>query len=342
MFTPGVAVGISAQVMPRSSRRAEQVLGIVESECEPEQRRHGPQRDVALVPGEAHAEHFLALPEALADHAEVGDRGGVRAGLGVGEREAGDLEAFGEAGQVVVLLLFGAEVQQQLGRPERIRHHHRHGERVASRGELGHHLGVRERREAEAAVLLRDDHAEEALVLEELPELRRQVVALVRDFPVVGHGAGLLDRAVDECLLLRREARRGRGEQPLPVRAPREQIRVPPDGAGVDGLALGLRHVRQDAPVDREHGVADQAPAQRRQVEHGGHRGEHGEERRVRARGEPERGDPGRAHHAHGGRPDEDRRAKEREQQEDDKRAQRKDEHGELPSVGRLRRLSSR
>ena len=40
---------------------AQQMIGIVQTECEAQQRRHGRQRDVALVPGELHAERALAF-----------------------------------------------------------------------------------------------------------------------------------------------------------------------------------------------------------------------------------------------------------------------------------------
>ena len=105
----------------------------------------------------------------------VGNRRRVRARVRVGEREAGDLEALREPRQVVALLLLGAVVEQQLRRPERVRHHHRHRRGAAPGRELRDHLRVRVRREAFAAVRLRDDHPEEALVLDVLPDVRRQV-----------------------------------------------------------------------------------------------------------------------------------------------------------------------
>ena len=242
---------------------AEQALGIVQPEGQAEQRRYRPERDVALVPRDAHAEHFLALVHAAAHDGEIRDRRGVRARLGAGKREARDFQPFGQARQVVILLLFGAVLQQQLGRPERVRHHHAHRGGIRARGELHHHRGVRQRRELQAAVLLRDDHAEKALVLHELPHVRREVLALMRDLPVVAHCAQLFARAVDEGLLFRGELRRGHGEQLVPVRTAGKQVAVPPHGAGVDRLALGLRHVRQDAAIKREQRIADYGPPQR-------------------------------------------------------------------------------
>ncbi len=83
---------------------AEELVRVEELEGEAQEGRHRGEGDVALLPGEADAEDFPALVQALADDAEVRDRGRVGARLGVGEREARDLLAPGEARQVVVLL----------------------------------------------------------------------------------------------------------------------------------------------------------------------------------------------------------------------------------------------
>ena len=60
---------------------------------------------------------------------------------------------------------------------------------------------------------------EKTLVLDELPDLRRQIVQLVGDLPVVAHAAQFFDRPVDESLLLGAERRLREGEQLVPVRA---------------------------------------------------------------------------------------------------------------------------
>src|SRR5690606_8636905 len=72
---------------------AEQAVGIAQAEGEADQRRHGRERDVALAPGEPDAEHLLALPASAADDALALRRGGVAAGLGPRQGEAGDLLA---------------------------------------------------------------------------------------------------------------------------------------------------------------------------------------------------------------------------------------------------------
>src|SRR5437667_5829013 len=108
---------------------------------------------------------------------------------------------------------------------------------------------MRERAELEAAVLLRDDHAEEALALDVLPDVRRQVLQLVRDLPVVAHRAELFDRPGEERLLFGRKARRAHREELVPVGAAGEEVSVPPYGAGVDRFTLGRRHVGKDAAI---------------------------------------------------------------------------------------------
>ena len=123
---------------------------------------------------------------------------------------------------------------------------------------------MRERGKAEAAVLLGDDHAEEALVLDELPRVRRQIVQFVRDLPVVQHRAQFLDRAVDESLFLGAERRLGKREQLVPVGLAAEQIAVPPHRAGIERFLLGLRHLRQDFAEQREQRRAKHSAAQRR------------------------------------------------------------------------------
>src|SRR3546814_14026430 len=79
-------------------------------------------------------------------------------------------------------------------------------------------------REAQAAVLLRDDHAEELVLLDEVPQRRRQVGVDVGDLPVVDLPAQILDRAVEEGLLLVGELLRRLRQQLVPVRVAREQL----------------------------------------------------------------------------------------------------------------------
>ncbi len=119
-------------------------------------------------------------------------------------------------------------------------------------------------------MLLADEHAEKALVLEELPELRRQVGAVGADVPVVDHAAGFFGRAVQKRLLFRRQRQRPDGVELVPVRAPGEQFSVPADRAGIERLLLGLADPGQDrlhGPVDRrqQHRPADCGDAEQQQ-----------------------------------------------------------------------------
>jgi hypothetical protein len=105
---------------------AEQAVRIAQPEREAQQRRDGAERDVALLPGEADAEPLDAVVHVAADDADVGDRAGVGAGVGAGQREARNLEALREPRQVVLLLFVGAVVEQQFRGAERVGDHDRH------------------------------------------------------------------------------------------------------------------------------------------------------------------------------------------------------------------------
>ncbi|MNH18258.1 hypothetical protein D3C79_779560 [compost metagenome] len=95
----------------------EQVVRVAQLEGQPQHGGNRCQGDVALVPGQAHAEHLFPFPFSLADDAEVRDGARIRTRFRAGQGEAGDLLADGEAGQVMVFLLLGAIVLQQLTRP---------------------------------------------------------------------------------------------------------------------------------------------------------------------------------------------------------------------------------
>ncbi len=233
---------------------AQQLIRVVQLEGEPEQGCHRAEGDVTLFPVEPDAKHvFLAFEFAAADHAPIGNAGGIRTGFGTGERKTRHLLASRQARQKVVFLRVGAVTQQQFRRPQRIGHHHRDAGRDTARGGLHHHRRVRERGELETAVLLRNDHAEEAFVLEKLPHLGRQIAPHMRDVPVVEHATEFLDRAIDKCLLLGRQLRLGHAKQFFPTRCAVEQLRFPPHRAGFECLALGIRHRRHDALEQREH-----------------------------------------------------------------------------------------
>jgi len=258
----------------------QQMLGVLQAEGEAEDGADRAQRDVALVPGNAHADHFPALPLTLADDTEVGNGSGVRAGLRAGQGEGGNLQALGQAWQVMVLLCLGAVVQQQFGRPQRVGHHDRDRGGRAARGQLLDHGGMGDRGELEAAVALRDDHAEEALFLHIGPDSGRQVEVDLGRLPVTGHGAERLALIVEERLFRRRERGLRIVEQLLPGRLAGEQLALPPDGAGFQRFALGLRHRRQHAFVGAEDRPGDEGTAQRRQQQQRRERDQYGDQKR--------------------------------------------------------------
>jgi hypothetical protein len=144
--------------MPSASLPAEQASRVEELECQAHQGRDRRERDVALGPREAHPEDTPPFMLAVAYEAPVDHGRRIGPGLRAREREAGDLAAVGEAGQVVELLRLGAEPEQQLAGAERVRHHNGDGGRHGAGRDSLDDLRVRERREAEAAVGLRDDH----------------------------------------------------------------------------------------------------------------------------------------------------------------------------------------
>jgi hypothetical protein len=75
--------------MPRSVVRIEQ------PESEADDGGDRGQRDVALGEIQPQPDDLAALPFAPANHAGVGQGGGIGAGPGAGEREAGNLAAVG-------------------------------------------------------------------------------------------------------------------------------------------------------------------------------------------------------------------------------------------------------
>ena len=244
---------------------AEQVLGIAQLDREAHHRRASRQADVALGPVEA--QHRLAVVPL--EHRRVRrHRAGVGAGLRLGQREAGELLAAREAREPVVLLLLGAVVREQLTGTERVGDHHRDAERTAARAELADHRRHRSRGELEAAVLLRDDHSEEAVVAQELPHLLGEV-ALLEYLPVVGHRARLLDRTVEELLLPRRQRRPGLAHELAEVGLAGEEVPLDPDRARLERGALGLGDRGQEPHLLHEahHGSGDDVGAERPQVE---------------------------------------------------------------------------
>ena len=247
----------------------QQSIRVEQTEGEADHSRDRRQGDVALLPVEAHAEHLFPVECATANHAGTARRGGVAAGLGFGQGETGHVVARGEARQVVILLFLGAVMQQQFRGPERVRHHHRDGGRDAAGRHLGDHRRMADRGEAEAAIALRNDHAEEPFALEERPDFRRQITVLLNP-PVVDQRAQFLDRTVEESLLGRRQRARLEFEELLPVRLAGEQIAVPPHGTRLERDPLGFAHRRENFAHHPHQRRREQGPADRRDSEEDG------------------------------------------------------------------------
>ena len=274
---------------------AEQPIGIEQLEGEADHGRDRCERDVALREVQTHADDLAALVHSLAHDAGVGDRCGVGAGARSGEREARHLFAAREPRQVVSALFFRAVVKQQLAGAERVRHRDGRCDDAGAAGEFHEHARVRVRGELQAAVLLRDDHREEALRLDVVPQVRRQVGAAVRDVPVVDHPAQLFARPVDECLLLSGQTRRRGRQQLVPVGAAGEQLAVPPDRSRFERILLGLRHRRQHASIRAQERTRDEADAERVDVEQHQHREHSDQQQRRNGRGSGESVDQQRA-----------------------------------------------
>ena len=248
----------------------EQVIGVIGLEGNAEHGSNRAQGDVALVPVETQSKHLLPFEIALANHAAVGNGAGIRAGLRCGEGKTGDLAAIGQARQVIVALFIGAIVQQQLRGAEGVGYHYRHAHRDAARRNLHHHLGVGRGGEFQPAVALGNDHAKEAVPLEEVPHLRRQILAVVGDVPIIDSAAEFLHRPVDEGALFLAETGAWHGQQPLPVGVAAEQFRFPTHRTRLDGVTLGLRHGRQHLAYARDQRFRQVAPApvRHRQQQH--------------------------------------------------------------------------
>ena len=279
---------------------AEQAFGIVETEREPDDRRHRRQRDVALLEVQAHAEHLRAVPFALADDAEIGNRGRIGTRGRAGQAEAGNLTAVGEARQVEILLLLRTVMQQQFAGAQRIRHADGRAQRRRHRGEFLDHAMVREGGKTQAAVLLRDDHAEELVALDVIPDLGREIGAHVRRLPVVGHAADFFHRAVEEGALFGGEFGLGLVEQGLPHRAAGEQLAFETDRTGFkrDFFRVGER--RQDLRVETQRMTRDERLPDRRDQQR---QNEQRQQRtRRHRRGEVGAGQPADHQHAGGDR----------------------------------------
>ena len=252
----------------------QQSVGVAQPEREADDRSHRTQGDVPLPPCEAHAQHFLAAKRLSTHDSYTLRRGGVAASLRTGERETRDVFASGKPRQVVLLLIVGAVVQDEFRRAERVRDHYGYRGRDTAARQLHDDCRVRRGRETEPAVLLRHDHAEEAVLLDEVPGLRREVTCL-HDLPLFHHRAQFFDGTVEEGAFFWREVFRFEVEELAPVRIARKEIAVPPHCACLERDSLGVAYSGQHRFDESQDPPAHENAADRRDPKTDGGGGEH-------------------------------------------------------------------
>ena len=97
------------------------------------------------------------------------------------------------------------------------------------------------------AMLLGDEHAEEALLAHEIPDVLGHVALIVPDLPIVEHLAELFGLVIEEALLLFGEHDGAIARSFSQSGRPENSSASKPMRAGVEGLLLGLGDRRQDA-----------------------------------------------------------------------------------------------
>ena len=182
----------------------------------------------------------VTMPTSRIEAASEPENGPVSAKQGISSPRA-------SRGRKCCLLRVGAVFLDQLAGAERVRHHDDGDAVGAARGDLAEDQRLRLGGEAEAAMLLGDEHAEEAVVADELPDVVGHVVQLVADAPIVEPLAELVGRPVEKGALLGGERDRRDAAELRPVGLAGEQLGVPADGAGLERLALGVGDGRHRA-----------------------------------------------------------------------------------------------
>ncbi len=239
------------------------MIGVVGLEGEAQQRRDRAERDVALVPVEPQAEHFLALEIALADDAAVDHRRGVGAGFRAGQSKAGNFAAVGQPRQPLLLLILGAEAHQQFAGPERVRHHHGDGGRQPSASRSCAPLPNARRARSRAR------HIPSGMIMPKnfLRLMKSQTSGgRSRHSQLIFQSSSIAQSSstgpLRNACLLSGQRRRRVGQQLRPVGIAGEKVGVPPDIAGLQRLALGVRHGRQHAARPGEDRLGDEIAAE--------------------------------------------------------------------------------
>ncbi|MND88793.1 hypothetical protein D3C80_808260 [compost metagenome] len=220
------------------------MIRVIQFERQAQHGRNRCQRDIAFVPGQAHAQHLFALPLTHADGADVRNGPGIGTGFRAGQGETRDLVAARQAWQVMVFLFVSTVMLQQFTGAEGVWHADGDGQNTGNTGQFLQHASLSIRREVQAAVLFLDDHREEAVFFQVRPQFRGQIGQFVGDLEVVGHAASFFHRAVNKRLLFGGQLRFRVIMQLVPVRRPAEQIAFPPGGTGFDRFLFGGGHRR--------------------------------------------------------------------------------------------------
>ncbi len=221
-----------------------------------------------------------------------------------------------EAAQVFLLLRRRAVIDEQFAGAERIGNHHRDRRSHRTAGDARDHARVTDRGETQTAVLLRDDHAEEALFLDERPDIRRQV-ALLLHIPVVDPPAQFLDRSFQKGLFLRARRLDPEIEQLLPGRDARKQVGIPPHRAGIQRDAFGFTQTRQNPGEGRHDEARNHLPTQRRQAKQRCQRNERNQAGSEQRRMRHPRQTPAGQQHAGAGQPGEEAETAKRQDKKD-------------------------
>ena len=239
---------------------AEQAVRVAQTKRKADDRRHRPERDVALAPVEPDPKHLLTTVRAAAHDAYALRRRRVAARFWAGQRKAGHLVAAGQAPQVVLFLFVGSVPKEQLRGSERVRHHDGHGGRDAAAAHLHDDRRVRGGRES------RGRRKASGMIIPKNPWRFRKLhtsgreVARPHDVPLPEHRAELVDGTVEKRLLpVGERLRRERQELP-PIRAAREEIALPPHRAGVKRFPLGLADPRQHRSHQPHRDAAHELP----------------------------------------------------------------------------------
>ena len=231
---------------------AQQAIRVKHPEGQAHYRGYRGQGDPAFFKIQANPQHFLAIDFLLAHDAGIRNGRGIGAGPGAGQAETGHFPAVRQPGQVVVFLFLSTVLDQQLTRAKRVGHAHGHHQHFVGRQLLQHGcLGLG--RETQATVFLRNDHAEEFFLLQEIPQFFGQVSPLYRQVPGIAHGNRLGALVIHKGLFLIAQAGMTVDQQVMPVRATGEQLAVPAHSAGLQGHLFSVGNLRRHLLEHGEH-----------------------------------------------------------------------------------------